>query len=256
MKILVANDDGINAKGIKSLVLALKDMAEIYVFAPNRQRSGKSHSLTIDRSVKMEKVDFSGAKLAFSIDGTPTDCVRMGLRVLNAMDIKIDMVCSGINHGGNMGTDSLYSGTMAAAYEGALEGIPALAFSVDGSNAEHFEYSMDVAKKTVPMVKELGFKGSVVSINTPNLPASEIKGLKVGEMNFIEYPYKDDIRFLDNGNVEFTYSSEIKPNPGALADDDVELVKKGYATISIVKHLLTHKEGMELLRKEMGKYDF
>lgn len=255
-KILIANDDGIQAQGIKHLVEALSPMAEIYVFAPDRQRSGKSHSLTIDRSVKMEEVDFRGAKLAYSIDGTPTDCVRMGLRLLYAKNIKIDMVCTGINHGGNLGTDALYSGTMSAAYEGALEGIPSIAFSVDGRDVKHFQYAMDLAKKAVPMVSDLGFKGSVVSINTPNLPKEMIKGLRIGEMNFVEYLYRDEIKFLDNRNVEFRYSTDIRANSNPPENDDMELIKQGYATISVVKHVLNHKEGLEVLRKEIEKYDF
>src|SRR5665648_822209 len=130
MNILVANDDGIRAEGIYQLVRALSSVADIYVCAHDVHRSASGHSISIGVSLKIEEVQFENAKLALEISGTPADCVKLGLKILDKKGIKIDMVFSGINHGGNLGTDTLYSGSVSAPIECAFNGTTALAVSV------------------------------------------------------------------------------------------------------------------------------
>ena len=117
VKILVTNDDGINAEGIRNLVDALKGKAEIYISAPDGQRSAASHSISLHHPITAKEVAYDGAVRAFSVNGTPADCVKVGLRILLTDGIDIDMVFSGINHGANMGMDTHYSGTVSAAME-------------------------------------------------------------------------------------------------------------------------------------------
>ena len=120
MNILVANDDGIKARGIYELVRALSEKADIYVCAPDSQRSASGHGITVSKPITLEETEFDNAKLAFKISGTPADCVKIGMKILEQRNIKIDMVFSGINHGSNLGTDTLYSGTVSAAIEGTI----------------------------------------------------------------------------------------------------------------------------------------
>ena len=127
MNILVSNDDGIKARGLAELTKALSKKGSVYVCAPNSQRSASSHALSVNNEITMKKIDFDGATMAFEIGGTPADCVKLGLYVLRKMGIDIDIVYSGINHGGNLGTDTMYSGTVSAAAEGLFNGLPAVA---------------------------------------------------------------------------------------------------------------------------------
>ena len=127
MNILVANDDGIQARGIAELAKALSKAGNVYVAAPNSQRSASSHALSVNDEITMKKIDFEGATMAFEVGGTPADCVKLALYVLRDKGIDIDVVYAGINHGGNLGTDTMYSGTVSAAAEGLFNGLPAVA---------------------------------------------------------------------------------------------------------------------------------
>ncbi len=120
MNLLVTNDDGINAEGIKNLVDALSEVADIYVCAPDTEKSACGHGISIHDDIIVENAEYENAEKAFAIHGTPADCVKIGLELLEKGGIHIDMVFSGINMGGNLGTDVLYSGTVSAAVEGAL----------------------------------------------------------------------------------------------------------------------------------------
>lgn len=131
MNILVSNDDGIKTEGIKALVKAMSREADIYVVAPHVQRSASSHALSVHTEITLREVEFEGAKKAYECDGTPADCVKLGIDMLKQEGIYIDAVYSGINHGGNLGTDTMYSGTVSAAAEGMMAGLPAVAVSVN-----------------------------------------------------------------------------------------------------------------------------
>ncbi|MDR1797112.1 MAG: 5'/3'-nucleotidase SurE [Clostridiales Family XIII bacterium] len=155
MNILVTNDDGVTAVGIHRLALALKEGGHgVFVCAPAQQQSATGHGITIGRAVRMEPVpaaDFVEAAEAFAMDGTPADCVKFGLELFENRGVKIDAVFSGFNHGMNLGTDTLYSGTVSAAVEGALCGMPAAALSISSNFAfhkepTHFSYAMRMAQ--------------------------------------------------------------------------------------------------------------
>lgn len=145
MNILVTNDDGINASGICSLAEALSKVADVYVCAPHTQRSAAGHGITVSKPIEVEERTFARAAKAYAITGTPADCVKIGTKILREQDIKVDMVFSGINLGGNLGTDTLYSGTVSAAIEGSLCGIPSVAVSVNSHEATHFELACELA---------------------------------------------------------------------------------------------------------------
>ncbi|MDR0840923.1 MAG: 5'/3'-nucleotidase SurE [Christensenellaceae bacterium] len=172
MRVLLTNDDGIYADGIKALAAALCQEHEVVIAAPDTERSGAAHSFTMRTPLRMERVTLS--KLpnmeAYAINGTPADCVKLALCRLN----KPDMVLSGINHGQNLGTDTSYSGTVCAALESALLGVPAMAVSLTGRKFENFDAAARVARDM--LAKESG--QMLLNINVPDLPYEQIKGVR------------------------------------------------------------------------------
>ena len=154
-KFLVANDDGINALGIQSLIKRLSLYGEVYVCAPSDQRSCMSQSMTLRKPISVEPVEIEGTVASFSCSGTPADCIKFGIQWANDHDIDIDYVFSGVNHGANGGTDIRYSGTMGAAMEGAMSGIRSIAMSVFSHEATEFEFILDMIPEILEISKEL-----------------------------------------------------------------------------------------------------
>jgi 5'-nucleotidase len=175
MKILISNDDGVQAVGLSHLVKQLELDHQITVVAPDRDLSGASNSLTLSRPVRLmpQQNGF------FAIDGTPADCVHLGIN--GALDIATDMVVSGINHGANLGDDVLYSGTVAAAMEGRYLKHHAMAVSLVGK--QHFESAAKVARQLVKGMQQLQLPPRcIINVNVPDLPYAEIKGIKVTKL--------------------------------------------------------------------------
>lgn len=173
MHILVSNDDGYRAPGIAVLAEALSVAHEISIVAPERNCSGASNSLTLERGLRASKV----AENSYFVDGTPTDTVH--LAVTGLLDKTPDMVVSGINAGANMGDDVLYSGTVAAAMEGRHLGLPAIAVSMDSYTPDHYETAAIAVVKLLADLNEASFAANtILNINVPDIPWSEIKGFK------------------------------------------------------------------------------
>ncbi len=171
MKILISNDDGYFAPGLNVLAGHLAKIADITVVAPERNRSGASNSLTLDRPLSVKKASNG----FFYVNGTPTDCVHLALTGL--MDDTPDMVISGINDGANMGDDTIYSGTVAAAMEGYLLGIPSIAISMSRHNCTHFETAARVALELVQQYIKAGFAApTLLNVNVPDVPYEQLTG--------------------------------------------------------------------------------
>lgn len=174
MRILLSNDDGYFAPGLTSLVEALSSIADTVVVAPERDRSGSSNSLTLDRPLSLHK-SHNGF---YYVNGTPTDCVH--LAVTGMLDKLPDMVISGINDGANMGDDTIYSGTVAAATEGFLLGIPSLAVSLANVSDENFSTAARVATDIVQRFKQNKFHEPILlNINVPDIPYEHLQGIEV-----------------------------------------------------------------------------
>ncbi|MFA9438562.1 5'/3'-nucleotidase SurE [Uliginosibacterium sp. sgz301328] len=173
MRILLSNDDGYFAPGIEALALELSKVADITVVAPERDRSGASNSLTLDRPLQLRQAPNG----FYYVNGTPTDCVH--LAVTGMLDHQPDMVVSGVNHGANMGDDTIYSGTVAAATEGHLLGVPSIAVSLVGRNASRFETAAVVARQLVErfMAQPLD-EPWLLNVNVPDVPLQEVKGFQ------------------------------------------------------------------------------
>ncbi|MCW8355735.1 5'/3'-nucleotidase SurE [Marinomonas pontica] len=177
MRILIANDDGIDAVGIQTLAQQLEQYYDVLVVAPDRNRSGASNSLTLSRPLQPIKVKES----QYRVDGTPTDCVNLALS--GVIDGDVDVVVSGINHGANLGDDVIYSGTVAAAMEARHLGRPALAVSLVGS--VHFETAANVIMQLLKDAHTLTLPiGILLNINVPDIPYSELKGIKVTRLGY------------------------------------------------------------------------
>ena len=174
MKILVSNDDGYFAPGITLLAEALRQLGEVTVVAPERDRSGASNSLTLDRPLTVRRAPNG----YFSVNGTPTDCVHIA--VTGLLDFTPDVVVSGVNLGANMGDDTIYSGTVAAAVEGYLLGIPSVAVSLASKAGEHFETAIGVALKMVERLSRQPFGEPVLlNVNVPDIAPARLGGMEV-----------------------------------------------------------------------------
>ena len=173
MKILLSNDDGYQAPGIASLALRLSSVAELTVVAPERDRSGASNSLTLDRPLRVTQTENG----FFRVDGTPTDCVHIA--ITGMLEDEPDMVVSGINAGANLGDDVIYSGTVAAAMEGRFLGLPALAISLAGHEMKHFETAARVAERLVgKLVDGLLPTDIMLNVNVPDVPWEGLEGFE------------------------------------------------------------------------------
>lgn len=246
MNILVVNDDGIQSAGFAALVKGLSERADVYVCAPDGQRSAKSHSITLGQPVVIEKIEYPGAKEAYITSGTPADCTKAGLQFFAEKGIDIDMVYSGINMGSNLGRDTLYSGTVGAAAEGALNGVHSVAVSVDDHEAVYFDTAVKLAVDAVDLVFGKLDKSVVVNINVPNLPAEEIKGIKY--LPLAEKRYYDDKFHLV---AENRYALSGQPSAAKLSDNenDMDAAEAGYAVITPLQFDFTDYEKIEMLKK-------
>lgn len=174
MRILLSNDDGYFAPGLACLAEVLSELAEVIVVAPERDRSGSSNSLTLDRPLSLHK-SHNGF---YYVNGTPTDCVH--LAVTGMLDVMPDMIISGVNNGANMGDDTIYSGTVAAATEGFLLGIPSLAVSLVGASGGNYLTAVRVATDMVKRFKENGIQCPVLlNINVPDIEYQQLEGIEV-----------------------------------------------------------------------------
>jgi 5'-nucleotidase len=179
MHILITNDDGYSAKGIKILAQELAQVAQVSVVAPERNKSGASNSLTLMRPLRVKCLE----KDSYFVDGTPTDCVHLALSGL--LESQPDMVVSGINAGPNLGDDVLYSGTVAAAMEGRYLGLPAIAVSLAGKPATHFETAAVITRRVIErLVQNPLPDDTLLNINVPDVPAEEIVAIKATRLGF------------------------------------------------------------------------
>lgn len=179
LKILLSNDDGYRADGLKHLYDAIKPLADVTVVAPDRNRSGASNSLTLDVPLRV----FEFEKQCYAVNGTPTDCVHLAISGL--FDFDHDMVISGINDGANLGDDVLYSGTVAAAIEGRYLGLPAVAVSLVLRDGYHFATAARVAAELLLRVQRSPLdRATILNVNVPDLPFEQIKGYQATRLGF------------------------------------------------------------------------
>ncbi len=242
VKILLTNDDGIDAVGLRELETGLEGLGELTVVAPDREQSASSHALTLQRPLRIEERD----PRHFAVDGTPTDCVFLGVNQI-MRGSRPDLVVSGINRGGNLGDDLTYSGTVAAAFEGTLLGIPSLAVSLEIEREHHFATAARVAKQVAARVLETGMPAdTLLNINVPDLPFAGLKGVRITRQG--KRTYSDEVRenVDPRGRRYYWIGGAVLPDEAA-AGTDTAAVREGYVSITPVHLDLTNYRVMDEL---------
>jgi 5'-nucleotidase len=246
MRILLSNDDGYFAPGLTVLAAALAPLAEITVVAPERNRSGASNSLTLDRPLWVRQADNG----FYFVNGTPTDCVH--LAVTGLLDFEPDMIISGINDGANMGDDTIYSGTVAAATEGYLLGIPSIAVSMSQHNAAHFETAACVV---VDMVKQHQTKpipaGALLNVNVPDIPFDQIRGTRVTRLGK-RHKAEAVIKSLTPRGETVYWVGAAGGAQDAGEGTDFYAVEHGHVSITPLQIDLTHYQQLDALKGWLG----
>ncbi len=246
MKILLSNDDGYLAPGINALARALSEVGQVCVVAPDRDRSGASNSLTLDRPLRVTKVEDN----AYCVDGTPTDCVH--LAVTGLLDYEPDIVLSGVNAGANMGDDTLYSGTVAAAMEGRFLGLPAIAVSLVGKYPyQHFSTACEVVIK---LLKRLDLSdlppSTILNINVPDIPIDKLQGVQVTRLGQ-RHRAEPVVKMTDPRGRQVYWVGPAGPEQDAGPGTDFYALKHHYVSLTPLHVDLTQHSLLEELAKRV-----
>jgi 5'-nucleotidase len=236
--ILVTNDDGFTAPGIRALVEVVGEMADLLIIAPDQPQSGMGHAITVNAPLRLTSTDYFGKHKAFYCSGTPVDCIKLGM--YESQKRKPDLIVSGINHGSNVSTNVLYSGTMSAAVEGALEGIPSVGFSLcDHEWDADFTPCKKYVKKIVSKILDEGLeKGVCLNVNIPKLLAKDIKGVRVCRQAKAYWDDTFDER-IDPLNKKYYWLAGSFHNYDKGREADMVNLDDGYVTIVPTQYDMT-----------------
>ena len=255
MRILISNDDGIKARGIHSLALAMKRLGDVYVVAPATQQTAKGHSVSIDTEIKVQKRDFEEGITAYAVWGTPKDCIDLAVDAL--LGFKPDLIVTGINEGPNLCNDSVSSGTVGGAIAGYNNGIPSIATSLDFGKKYDYDKCAKVAVEVARWFMSLPYKNEfALSINFPNM-AEDFKGIVVagsGGKHTYDAHYEisrkeDDFVYyiIPGGHVQ-------RENVIEDLDHDMHALEQGYVVLSPLDDDLIYEEALPKLRKDWNKH--
>ena len=240
IRILVTNDDGIHSDGLIKLEESLKQIGDVYVVAPASEMSGASHSLTLARPLRIRQLD----DRHWAIDGTPTDCVTLALNKILSEDQQPHICVSGINHGGNLGDDATYSGTVAGALEATILGVPGVALSLVARDNFNFEESAALAVVVAKKVLEEGLpEGTLLNIN---IPPGEIKGVKVTRQG-IKNARTVITEHIDPRGKPYFWIGEEYFNTNSVEGTDYYAVAQGYVSITPLRSDMTDHNALTAL---------
>jgi 5'/3'-nucleotidase len=248
VRILLSNDDGYQARGLRVLAEHLKDVADVIVVAPDRNRSGASNSLTLETPLRVERA----GENVYYVNGTPTDCVHIAITGL--LDEPPDMLISGINNGANLGDDVLYSGTVAAAMEGRFLGIPSLAVSLVLAEGEHYETAATLVRRLVernltdPLPTD-----TILNVNVPDVPEGGIKGIRTTRLGF-RHKSEPVVKALDPKNRPIYWIGPAGAGQDAGPGTDFFAVAEGFVSVSPIKVDLTAHSAIESLDKWFRRF--
>ncbi len=247
MRILITNDDGYSAPGIRAIYDALEGLGERWLVAPADERSGVSHAFTISNPLKVDAVDWVEGNRGFAVHGMPVDAVKLAIRSL--LPSLPDLVVSGINSGENTGVDLLYSGTVAAAMEGALYGIPSVALSLTTKKHKFRDFSVaqEFGRKVCEEVTNRGLApGVVINVNIPAIKREEIRGVKITSQ--AESRYDEEVDYHPNDNGGECYWMEYKKVlTGNGSGTDLEAVRNGYISVSPIQAKFTNTDLLSIM---------
>ena len=246
--ILITNDDGYNAKGLLSLVESVAEIGEVVIIAPDRPQSGMGHAITVNEPIRCYETELFEEIKAYCCTGTPVDCIKMGLYILN--NRVPDLILSGINHGSNVSTNVLYSGTMAAAVEGALEGIPSIGFSLTTYSSDaNFNASKKIVKAITKQVLNNSLKrGVCLNVNIPDVKFELIKGIKVCRQGRAFWDDTFDKRTDPLGKDYYWLTGSFSSKEQS-SDVDIHYLKENYVTVVPTQFDMTCYDSVEELKK-------
>ncbi len=252
MKILISNDDGVMAEGIKALTTELSKEHDVYVVAPDRERSAAGHSLTLHTPIRVEELESKfGAKRIWITSGTPGDCVKIGINAILGEDEKPDLIISGINHGPNLGSDILYSGTVSCAMEGAMMGYPSIAISLASMSSEP-ELFQNVAKfmaKFLHKIKDFNFPPkTILNINVPGIMPEDLAGIAITRLGGKMFTDEYDKRIDPRGKVYYWMAGELIKH---CENDDSDLNALRWNKVSVTP--ITFEMTLNSARPELEK---
>lgn len=240
-RILVTNDDGIHAEGIKALENALREVGDVFVVAPESEMSGASHSLTLARPLRIRKID----ERHWTVDGTPTDCVTLALNKILSAEERPHICASGINHGANLGDDATYSGTVAGALESTILGVPGLAFSLVVNRNHDFTAAAKIAGELISKaLKEKMPDGILLNINVPK---DEPKGIRVTKQGFKDARPVISEHTDPRGKLYY-WIGEERRGFHAEGGTDFEAIDEGYVSVTPMRSDLTDHRAIALLK--------
>ena len=247
--ILVTNDDGVNAPGIRALVEISKELGEVVVVAPDSPQSGMGHAITIDKPIRLKQIKLFPDIVTYESTGTPVDCVKLAKNVI-LKEREVALCVSGINHGSNASINIIYSGTLSAAMEASLEGIPSIGFSLQNfSFSANFMQYKNYVQQIMKYVLENGLsKGSLLNVNIPDIPAEELQGVKICR--------QADARWIENfkeaedprGQKYYWLTGEFQ-NEDHGEDTDLWALDRKYISVVPSMHDLTNYDALEAMKK-------
>ncbi|MBL0388582.1 5'/3'-nucleotidase SurE [Tumebacillus sp. ITR2] len=247
MRILISNDDGIQADGIRVLAQELTQLGDVFVVAPNRQRSAAGHGITLHKPLFLEEHDLGPGVHAYGLSGTPADCIKFGVSEL-MKDARPDFVVSGINAGSNLGNDVIYSGTVSAAIEGSIQGMPAIAVSQCGS--EPYDYA-GAAHFTSRLIREVMQKGldpdTILNVNYPSCDPQQVQGVRITTVGKRRYLNHYDKRTNPRGVPYYWLAGPLKDLP-LESDSDIRAVREGYVSVSPVHFDFSYRQMIDSLK--------
>jgi 5'-nucleotidase len=242
--ILVTNDDGVHSPGIIALYRAMKNLGEVFIVAPDRERSAAGHSLTLHRPLKVTEV----RERVYSVNGTPTDCVTLGVN--KVLPERPSLIVSGINRGANLGDDITYSGTVSAAIEGTIFGIPSIAFSLPAAKYYHFDVASAVASEIATFVVEHSLPyDTLLNVNIPNVQSNMIKGIRFTRQGKRIYDGAIQETFDPWGEKHYWIGGG-KPYWERGEDTDIEAVGANYISVTPIHLDLTNYEALAFFNEK------
>lgn len=243
MQIVLSNDDGYQSRGLAILAQTLSSIAVVEVVAPDRDRSGASNSLTLDRPLRAYREENGFVR----VDGTPTDCVHLAITGL--LDAEPDMVISGINAGPNMGDDVLYSGTVAAAMEGRFLGYPAIAVSINSFDPHHWETAAFVCRDLVTSLTDAELSPELIlNVNVPDLPLEQIKGIRATRLGH-RHKAEPVMRTLDPRGRPIYWVGPAGGEQDAGPGTDFHALREGYVSVTPLQVDLTRHQARDDLQR-------
>ncbi len=255
MHILVTNDDGIDSPGIAALVAAMRKIGTTIVVAPDRQQSAVGHALTVSSPLRATPFHREGELFGWAINGTPADCVKLGISAL--LDVMPDIVVSGINHGSNTSVNAIYSGTVSAATEGTLMGVPSMAVSLDdfSMNAD-FTLAAIVAEHMARQLRDLQLPaGTLLNVNVPAIPPEKCKGIRIARQGHSVWQDSYERRIDPHKREYFWLTGELV-SVQELPDADDLLVAQGYVAVTPIHYELTNFNVLDDLRSRVTDLSF